>query len=48
MFNSRGRGDTISALLAKGADPDAVNVSGTSPRSLAASIANYDLSRYRY
>jgi ankyrin repeat protein len=46
VFNSRGEGDTIAALLAAGADPDATNDSGVSPRSLASTIANYDVAQY--
>ncbi|GAB3077579.1 hypothetical protein GCM10027080_24540 [Pedococcus soli] len=46
MSSSRGRGETILALLAAGADPDAENNHGTSPRIGALRIANYDVAQY--
>jgi uncharacterized protein len=45
-FNSRGRGELISQLLAHGADPDSVNDSGASPRTLASMIANFDIAQF--
>ncbi|MDO8388927.1 MAG: ankyrin repeat domain-containing protein [Actinomycetota bacterium] len=45
-FNSRGHGDLINMLLAHGADPDSLNNSGASPRSLAETIGNYDVARF--
>jgi hypothetical protein len=42
-FESKGRGDLIRLLLAKGADPDAPNGSGVSPRHLAERIGNYEV-----
>ncbi|WP_428533084.1 ankyrin repeat domain-containing protein [Propionicimonas sp.] len=35
IFNSRGEDETVSILLAVGADPDICNASGVSPRALA-------------
>ncbi len=46
VFVSRGRGAVIQWLLRHGADPDASNGSGVSPRALAHSIANYDVAQY--
>jgi len=46
VFNSRGQGAIISVLLAAGADPSHENRHGVSPRSLAQTIANYDVARY--
>lgn len=43
VFDFRGRGDVIELLLANGADPDAANDSGVTPRELARRIANYDV-----
>jgi uncharacterized protein len=44
LFNVRdGDGEIVRALLAAGADPDAKNNHGNSPRSLASTVANYDL-----
>jgi ankyrin repeat protein len=45
-FNSRGRGDLISLLLDHGADPDAANAAGRTPRELGDLIANYDLAQF--
>jgi uncharacterized protein len=45
-FNSLGRGDLIGELLAHGADPDSLNNSGASPRTLAAMIANFDVAQF--
>lgn len=42
VFEARGRGEVIIALLNAGADRNHKNKSGTSPLSLAQSIANYD------
>jgi uncharacterized protein len=43
VFDSRGRGETIQALLAGGANPDLPNAQGVSPRDLADRIANFDV-----
>lgn len=45
VFDSRGNGDTVSALLAAGADPDILNHSGVSPRSLAQRVASDEVIR---
>jgi uncharacterized protein len=45
-FNSRGRGELIIELLARGADPDSLNDSGASPRTLAATIDNYEVAQF--
>lgn len=45
-FNSRGRGELIIELLAHGAEPDSLNNSGASPRTLAATIENYDVAQF--
>jgi ankyrin repeat protein len=44
VFESRGRGEVLDALMRAGADQHAKNNSGVSPRELAASIANFDVS----
>ena len=46
VFSSRGDGAVITMLLAAGADPAHENRYGVSPRSLAQTIANYDVARY--
>ena len=46
VFESRGRGEVIRTLLEAGANQHATNRHGVSPRSLAASIANYDILRH--
>jgi uncharacterized protein len=46
VMDSRGRGEIISILRSKGADPHLANKSGISPVGLASSIANHDVSRY--
>ena len=43
VFNYREDGETIRALVAGGANPDRSNKSGISPRSLAKTIANYNV-----
>jgi len=45
-FGSRGRGELIVALLARGADPHRPNKSGISPLTLANTIANFDVKRW--
>ena len=45
-FNSRGRGELIAELLAHGADPDSLNSSGASPRTLARTIGNFDVAQF--
>ncbi|MDF1739173.1 MAG: ankyrin repeat domain-containing protein [Verrucomicrobiales bacterium] len=46
VFNSRGRGELIRILLDAGADPDIANNHGVSPRSLADTIANFDVKQH--
>jgi len=46
VFSSRGRGELIKLLLVSGADPNKQNQSGVSPRSLADTISNYDITQY--
>ena len=43
VFESRGSKDVIDILLQAGANPDVTNKSGVSPRMLAATISNFDL-----
>jgi ankyrin repeat protein len=43
VFCYRGDGSAIGSLKAAGADENKLNISGVSPRSLADSIANYDV-----
>jgi len=45
-FDSGGRGEVIRVLLENGADPDAENGSGISPRRLAERIANCDVLQF--
>jgi len=45
-FESQGRGEMIALLLEHGADPDAPNGTGISPRDLAKKIANYDVAQH--
>ncbi len=44
-FNSRGRSEAIELLLRNGADPDAINHAGRSPRHLGEAIGNHDVTR---
>jgi uncharacterized protein len=46
VFNSRGRGEIIALLRARGADPYAANAQGQTPIGLARLIANYDVARF--
>ncbi|MFJ9907925.1 ankyrin repeat domain-containing protein [Streptomyces sp. NPDC101152] len=46
VFNSRGRGDLISLLRERGADPLVENASGQTPFGLARLIANFDVAQY--
>ena len=46
VFDGKGRGEMVELLLSAGADPDMRNHHGVSPRSLALSIANYDMSQF--
>jgi ankyrin repeat protein len=46
VFNSRGHGAVIKVLLEAGADASHKNRYGVSPRSLAQTIANYDVAQY--
>ncbi|MEO5982926.1 MAG: ankyrin repeat domain-containing protein [Pedococcus sp.] len=43
VSSSRGRTESICALLEAGADPDTENNHGTSPRTAALRIADYDV-----
>jgi uncharacterized protein len=46
VYRSAGRGEMIKLLLERGADPDAVNNYGKTPRELAHMIANYDVKQF--
>ena len=46
VFESRGRGEMIQLLLRQGADRNRVNKHGVSPRTLAATIANFDVKKW--
>ncbi|TJX51567.1 MAG: ankyrin repeat domain-containing protein [Mesorhizobium sp.] len=46
VMSYRGGAEAITPLLDAGADPDAANVHGVSPRSLAVTIANYDTAKF--
>jgi uncharacterized protein len=46
VFNSRGDGNLIKLLRARGADPYAKNKHGNSPLKLARTIANYDVRQF--
>ena len=46
VFNSKGEGSVILALLEAGADADKKNHHDVSPRSLAEMIANYDVKTF--
>jgi uncharacterized protein len=46
VFNSRGRGELISLLRERGADPLLQNTHGKSPLDLAQLIANYDVRQF--
>ncbi|HVV71564.1 MAG TPA: ankyrin repeat domain-containing protein [Verrucomicrobiae bacterium] len=46
VFESKGRGETIKLLRARGADPLAVNKHGQTPLGLARLIGNYDVKQY--
>jgi uncharacterized protein len=46
VFASRGDGSVIQALRESGADPNALNKSGTSPLELARKIGNYDVAKF--
>ena len=46
VFNSRGRGDMIELLRARGADRLATNKAGQTPTGLSRLIANYDVRRF--
>lgn len=45
-MHSRGRGEVIELLLARGADEHRANNSGISPRELAKTIANHDVLQF--
>jgi ankyrin repeat protein len=46
VFSSEDDGTVIRLLLNAGANPNAVNLSGVTPLTLARSIANYDLAQF--
>lgn len=46
VLNSRGRGDMITLLRERGADPYLSNNYGYTPAGLARRISNYDVARY--
>ena len=46
VSNYKGDAEVISTLLEAGANPDAQNKSGISPRALANTIANYDTAKF--
>lgn len=46
VFESRGQGDTIKLLRARGADPFSQNKHGQTPIGLARLIANHDVKQY--
>ncbi len=46
VFNCRGQGEVINALLEAGADADKKNDHGISPRDLANKIANYNIAKF--
>jgi ankyrin repeat protein len=46
VFYSKGRGELIHLLRKNGANPDAANNHGVSPRKLAETIANFDVRRF--
>lgn len=46
VFVSQGRGNLITLLRARGADPAASNSHGVSPASLSRTIANYDVRQF--
>lgn len=45
-FSSNGKGEMITFLLSKGADPNNMNNSDISPMKLADTIANYDVKQF--
>jgi ankyrin repeat protein len=46
VFESKGKGDTIKLLRARGANPLAANKHGQTPIGLARLIANFDVKQY--
>jgi ankyrin repeat protein len=46
VFESRGRGDMIKLLVSAGADKTLKNRHGVSPKDLANTIGNYDVSAF--
>ncbi|MEO7702080.1 MAG: ankyrin repeat domain-containing protein [Opitutus sp.] len=46
VFNSCGRGELIELLISRGADPTKKNKSGTTPKDLAETIANYEVAKF--
>jgi ankyrin repeat protein len=45
-FYSKGKGETVKALLGHGANPNNENDHGVTPLSLAKQIANYDIAQF--
>ena len=45
-FSSQGRGDLVSLLRARGADPGRSNLNGISAKELARSIRNHDVAQF--
>ncbi|MCQ3829148.1 ankyrin repeat domain-containing protein [Microbulbifer elongatus] len=46
VFSSNGNGDIINFLIEDGADPESKNKHDVSPKSLAESIGNYDITKF--
>jgi ankyrin repeat protein len=46
VFDSKGRGEVIELLIAHHANPHLQNHSGVSPKTLAETIANYDVAKF--
>ncbi|MBN9258886.1 MULTISPECIES: ankyrin repeat domain-containing protein [unclassified Mesorhizobium] len=46
VMSYRGGAEAITPLLNAGANPDAANLHGVSPRSLASTVANYDTAKF--
>jgi len=46
VLSFQGSGEVVQALLSAGANPDIENHHGNSPRSIAETIADYDVAQY--
>lgn len=46
VFNSKGRGELITLLRSRGADPMHKNAAGSTPLGLARLIGNYDVAQF--